>query len=147
MSVFSERLKTAMTRRNMTQKELARKTITTEVTISRYVNGHRMLKVPAIIKIAEALDVSTDYLLGIDKSKRRRPGYTDFKDKLRTARSMIGRRYNYWGLGICIVSDICIDTETGKMMVVHKKWDNPFDTCCTPFDEFTTRVEAVLCDM
>lgn len=147
MSVFSERLKKAMSHRNMTQKELAVKTIISEVTISRYVNGQRTPKAKTIAKIAEALNVSSDYLLGIDKSKRGRPEYSDFKDKMRTARSMIGRRYNYWGLGICIVSDICIDTETGKMMVVHKKWDNPFDTCCTPFAEFTTRVEAVLCDM
>ena len=42
-------------RNNMTQKELAEKLNTTEVSISRYINGERMPKISTCIKMAKVL--------------------------------------------------------------------------------------------
>ncbi len=66
MSVFTDRLKEMLDKRGMTQRELAKKIDKTEVSVSRYVSGDRIPKGPVIVKIAQVLDVQTDYLLGND---------------------------------------------------------------------------------
>ena len=50
---------------NINQKELAIKANVTEGSLSRYENDIREPKAAALIQIADALDVSTDYLLGL----------------------------------------------------------------------------------
>ena len=50
---------------NMNQKELALKANIPEGSLSRYENDIRKPKPKALIQIADALEVSTDYLLGI----------------------------------------------------------------------------------
>lgn len=50
---------------NMNQKELALKANITESSLSRYENDTRKPKSQALLQIADALEVSTDYLLGI----------------------------------------------------------------------------------
>ncbi|MDE7192520.1 MAG: helix-turn-helix domain-containing protein [Oscillospiraceae bacterium] len=63
---FSERLQNAMDMRGVTQKWLAEKANVAESTISRYLNQKRAPSIIDVIaKISVALDVSTDYLLGI----------------------------------------------------------------------------------
>lgn len=66
MTTFSSRLTEAIDRRGVSQKWLATKADTTEATISRYLNDKTS---PAIIpilgRIAKALDVSSDFLIGI----------------------------------------------------------------------------------
>ena len=64
MDNFGERLKDALKEKNITQRELAREINITEVTMSRYISGDRTPKAPVIVKMAQALDVSCDYLLG-----------------------------------------------------------------------------------
>lgn len=64
MKIFTERLNEMLDKRGMTQRELADKIGTTEVSVSRYINGERTPKGPVITKIAQVLNVSTDYLLG-----------------------------------------------------------------------------------
>ena len=44
--------------RNMTQKDLSKRTGITEATISRYINQKREMRVNNAIKIAQALDMS-----------------------------------------------------------------------------------------
>ena len=51
----------------MSQRELSDKTGITEATVSRYVKGERIPKGPAIVKMAAVLDVTCDYLLGLEK--------------------------------------------------------------------------------
>ncbi len=51
--------------RNLNQKELAQMANITESSLSRYENEIREPKSSALISLAEALNVSTDYLLGI----------------------------------------------------------------------------------
>ena len=66
MSMFSQRLKETIIRKGVSQKWLAEQSNTTEATISRYI---KEVNSPAILiiltDIAKALNVSSDYLLGI----------------------------------------------------------------------------------
>lgn len=68
-NILSKRLKELLEKNNMSQRELAEKTDITEVTISRYVSAQRIPKATEIVKIADALNCSCDYLLGIEKEK------------------------------------------------------------------------------
>ena len=62
---FIKRLIELMEEKDMTQCELANLIGTTNVTISRYVNGDRIPRIEIVAKIAEVFDVSIDYLLGL----------------------------------------------------------------------------------
>lgn len=66
MSEFiNKRLAKVLKENNITQRELAERTGTTECTISRYVSGERVPHANNLCKIAKALNVSTDYLVGL----------------------------------------------------------------------------------
>lgn len=64
MDIFIERLQKIINKKDITQRELAKLTGVTEVTISRYLSGERKPRIEIISKIAEVLNVSIDYLLG-----------------------------------------------------------------------------------
>lgn len=64
IDIFTKRLNQTLQKQNITQKQLSELTGITEQSISRYVNGSRTPGTPELIKIADALDVSIDYLLG-----------------------------------------------------------------------------------
>jgi transcriptional regulator with XRE-family HTH domain len=64
----SERLEAILQEKNIKQKDLAANIGVTEVTISRYLNDERKPHLDIIIKMAEYLGVSTDYLLGMTES-------------------------------------------------------------------------------
>jgi len=70
--VFIKRLVELMENANMTQVELANKIGTTNVTISRYINGERNPRIEIITEIARAFNVSLDYLVGLPSTKNRR---------------------------------------------------------------------------
>lgn len=63
-NVLGKRIKNLLEEKNLTQKELAEIIDTTEATISRNINGVHAPKAEIIEKIASALGVTTDYLLG-----------------------------------------------------------------------------------
>lgn len=63
--IFGKRLSDLLYQRNLSQKELAAMSNTTEATISRYLSRDRTPRVEIVISIAKALNVTTDYLLGI----------------------------------------------------------------------------------
>lgn len=58
------RIKPMLEKRGMTQRDLAHKIGVTEVSISRYISGERMPKANIVVYIADALNTTTDYLLG-----------------------------------------------------------------------------------
>lgn len=63
---FGARLKEAMSERGLTGRELAAKAGTTEATVSRYAGGERHPDGFAVLAgLARALNVSSDYLLGL----------------------------------------------------------------------------------
>ncbi len=64
MSVFSNRLRSIMVDRGFNQKDLAAKAGVTESAMSYYIKGQRTPSGKVLSRIADALDTSTDYLLG-----------------------------------------------------------------------------------
>ena len=73
--IFAHRLKDLLDKRAMTQRALAEKLKTTEVTVSRYVSGNRTPNIETTVEIADILGVSLNDLVGIDppaKQSRRR---------------------------------------------------------------------------
>lgn len=68
METLGERLKELRGKRNLLQKEVAGDLNILAQTYSRYENDLRYPNIEQLIKIAEYYNVSTDYLLGIDKT-------------------------------------------------------------------------------
>ena len=59
----TEKLKTLLKRQEITQRELAEKAGTTEVSVSRYLRGQRTPRLLTLAAIAQVLGVSIDDLL------------------------------------------------------------------------------------
>lgn len=72
---IGERIDIALKKRGMTQRELAAAVGTTEVSMTRYISGKRTPKGSVIAKIAEVLEVSTDYLLMGDENAYKVPDW------------------------------------------------------------------------
>lgn len=53
-----------MKKKGMTQRELANQIGVTEVSISRYISGARMPKANIVVYMADALNTTTDFILG-----------------------------------------------------------------------------------
>lgn len=71
---FAANLKKAIEERGVNQKWLADMAMTTEATISRYINGvNKSPDADILVSIAKALNVSVDYLLGVSDV----PNYRD----------------------------------------------------------------------
>ena len=71
---FAANLKKAIEERGVNQKWLADTAMTTEATISRYINGvNKSPDADILISIAKTLNVSVDYLLGVSDV----PNYRD----------------------------------------------------------------------
>lgn len=68
--MFSERLRYARKRKKLTQEQLAAKVSTTKGTISNYENGYSSPSNEMLIDLAEALEVTTDFLLGNDTKEK-----------------------------------------------------------------------------
>lgn len=66
--ILRDNLKDIMRQRGFTQALLAEKADITEATISRYLAGVHSPKIEYIAKMAAALNVSIDYLLGLSSS-------------------------------------------------------------------------------
>ena len=62
---FGGKVKALLEERGMSQRDFARKLGATEVTVSRYVNGKREPRIATILKIAEILNVTPEYLFGL----------------------------------------------------------------------------------
>ena len=64
MSVFSERITDIMAKKNLNQKQLAKLAHVTESAMSYYVKGERTPRADVLRRLAGALGVTADYLLG-----------------------------------------------------------------------------------
>ena len=58
------RILTLLKQKGMTQRELANQIGVTEVSISRYISGARMPKANIVVYMADALNTTTDFILG-----------------------------------------------------------------------------------
>lgn len=66
LDIFSDRLRRLRKRRNMTQNDLAERLEISPSTVSSYERGAAFPPIPIFIKLAKILNVSTDYLLGLE---------------------------------------------------------------------------------
>ena len=66
--IIKENLRTIIRQLGVTQAWLAEKAETTEATVSRYLTGIHSPRIELIAKMATALNVSVDYLLGLSES-------------------------------------------------------------------------------
>ena len=64
---IAERMAEIISDRKMTQKDLASLSGVTESAISHYLKGDRIPRGATLIKIAKALNTTTDYLLSQDE--------------------------------------------------------------------------------
>lgn len=69
MIEIGHRLSKAREEAGYSQEAFAEKIGCCAITISRWENGHTPMKVVDIIRITEALNMSADYLLGIEKQE------------------------------------------------------------------------------
>lgn len=61
---FRQRLREWRLKRGLTQEELARKADVPTISVSHFETGHRFPNAESLRRLADALGVSTDYLLG-----------------------------------------------------------------------------------
>ena len=66
---FGETLKKLRKNKNLTQSQLGEKIGVAKSVVSYYENGDRYPSPEILIKIAHTFNVSTDYLLGINREK------------------------------------------------------------------------------
>lgn len=63
------RLKRALTARNISQRELGRRIGATQASVSHYVNGRRLPGAATLYRICRELDISADWLLGLERKE------------------------------------------------------------------------------
>lgn len=71
-SRFSSRLVSTMEKRSISSARLAEMIFVSHSTITGYRSGRRRPDLDQLVRIAEALSVSTDYLLGLTSSPDKR---------------------------------------------------------------------------
>lgn len=69
-NIIGNRIKGLLEQQQITQQELANKIGMSAVSISRYITGGRIPKSTVLQKIAYALDVSPDFILGKESVKK-----------------------------------------------------------------------------
>lgn len=67
MGIFGDNLKTLRKKRGLTQQELADKVGTNRVNVTKWETGRTEPSLENIVKLADLLDVSLDWLFGRDK--------------------------------------------------------------------------------
>ena len=73
---FNERLLELIKRNRLTQKELASKAGVTEAAMSHYIKGDRIPRASVMIRLADALGTSVDYLMnGTESNSNDEIGY------------------------------------------------------------------------
>lgn len=63
------RLKRALTAKNISQRELGRRIGATQASVSHYVNGRRLPGAATLYRICRELDISADWLLGLERKE------------------------------------------------------------------------------
>ena len=67
--MFSEKLKDLRTAKKMSQKDLADKVGVAKSVVSFYESGDRFPSYDVLIKISRIFNVTTDYLLGVERER------------------------------------------------------------------------------
>lgn len=92
MEGLGRRIAWLLGQKGMRQTDLAFEAGLSEVTVSRYIRGERTPGAEELLRIAEALNVSTDFLLTGESGARRRIGIEEFIN----VRNVIKAYSEYW---------------------------------------------------
>ena len=90
-STFATQLREALKLRGMSQANLAKEAKMSEQTISYYANGERQPNTDVLIKLSKALNVSADYLLGLQDIKSNDLTIIDIHNKLGLSEETIAK--------------------------------------------------------
>lgn len=91
---IADRIKEILKVNHMSQKELAYKSGLTESTISYYISGDRIPHSKNLAKLASALNVTADYLLGVYSKNTKKVGGT-FCEKTDNPNCLMEQIINY----------------------------------------------------
>lgn len=69
MLPVGDKLRTLRNERNLSQDRLAKKVSVTRASIATYESGNRLPSLYVLVRLARALGVTTDYLLGVSNDK------------------------------------------------------------------------------
>ncbi len=69
MLKFGDRLKSLRKQKNLTQEQLAKRLWVTKSIISAYESNSRFPSLDMLVKLSYTFNVSTDYLLGVNKKQ------------------------------------------------------------------------------
>lgn len=77
---MGEKINEVLKERKMSQRDLANKIGVDETTLSRYISDSRQPRLDVLIKIARALDVSVEYLIGtVEKEDKEETNFNKVK--------------------------------------------------------------------
>lgn len=85
---FGKKLRDLLERREFKQNEFAKELNLTKSTLSGYINDYRLPNLITVVKIAELLGVTTDYLLGCESKPESVPLSRDELTMLGKLRSL-----------------------------------------------------------
>ena len=111
---ISLRLRCALGDTGVSQRELARLTGITEVTLSRYVNGNRIPKATTLKKIADALGVGLDYFFTEEELKNSNEELNNSTDLVSRQSAIDAHCELCEDKGLC--GDICPDVEVFRLI-------------------------------
>ena len=77
LEIFVQRLQEELSKQNISQSSLARKIGLDRSSITHYLSGKVQPSLIVLFRIAEALDVDADYLMGHTNERKRFGGYTN----------------------------------------------------------------------
>lgn len=130
MDTIGERITKARRYLGMNQKELCEKAEINEATLSRYENGLREPKAATLSKLAEVLEVSTDYILGITDIRNYRTLQNDLKTNVESIYENTRELLNQEGLMLYgkpatkdDINSILKAMKVGMMMALQKDND------------------------
>ncbi|MCP1173778.1 helix-turn-helix domain-containing protein [Ralstonia chuxiongensis] len=66
MKIFAERLKLARTERGISQRELCRRLGVSQNLVGEYERAEAIPKIDSLLAIAQELDCTTDFLVGLE---------------------------------------------------------------------------------
>lgn len=89
-NITGERISELLRKKDMSQRELAKRAGVTEVSMSRYISGDRVPKALYLSNIANVLGTTTEYLLGKEESG------DSAQDDFYTAHRLIARNASNW---------------------------------------------------
>lgn len=70
---LGKRIASELSKKGLTQKQLAERVNLSEAVVSRYISGERELKANVLANISTALNTTSDYLLGIEEDEFNHP--------------------------------------------------------------------------